>query len=199
MEKSFYTAIKERRSIYGINKDIIISDERLKEIIDFSIKNTPSAFNSQSSRVALLLGNHHDRFWNIAENELRKILPKESFLATEKKVNSFAAGYGTVVFFEDMDVITSLQAKYKIYSASFPVWAQQTNGILQYIIWTSLSMEGYGASLQHYSELIDMTIKKEFNIPLSWKMIAQMPFGKPTIATYEKEFEPIDKRVMLYN
>ena len=126
------------------------------------------------------------------------MVPKDTFPATEQKIDSFAAGYGTIIFFEDIDVITNLQSKFELYSANFPVWAQQTNGILQFIVWTSLELEGYGASLQHYSELIDMTIKKEFNIPSSWKMIAQMPFGKPTIGPSEKEFESLDKRVMLF-
>jgi len=33
--------------------------------------------------VVILLGEQHDRLWNLTKAELRKILPAESFQATE--------------------------------------------------------------------------------------------------------------------
>jgi len=53
--KNFYKAVADRRSFYGINKEVVISDERIKDIIEHAIKHTPSALNSQSTRVILLL------------------------------------------------------------------------------------------------------------------------------------------------
>lgn len=195
MNKNFYDAIKERRSIYSISKESPISDEKIKEIVEYSVKHVPSSFNSQSSRAVVLLGESHDKLWDITMEALRKIIPEENFTSTEQKVNSFKAGYGTVLYFEDFNVIEALQNQFALYKDNFPVWAEQTSGMLQFAIWTALSMEGLGATLQHYTELIEVEVKREFNLPSSWKMVAQMPFGKGTAPAGEKEFTSIEERV----
>lgn len=198
MEKNFFNAIADRRSFYGISKESVVSDERIQEIIEYAVKHTPSAFNSQSARVVLLLKKHHDKLWDITKEALRKIVPPDRFKPTEDKINSFANGYGTVLFFEDNSIVESLQQQFALYKDNFPIWSQQSSGMHQYVIWTSLELEGFGASLQHYNELIEADIKTEWNIPNNWKLIAQMPFGKPTVKPDEKQFEPLDNRVKVF-
>jgi predicted oxidoreductase (fatty acid repression mutant protein) len=198
MSKDFLTAVADRRTFYSISKKIEVSDSRIKEIIDHAVKYTPSAFNSQSSRVVLLLGNHHDQLWNMVKNALRKLVPADKFGSTEEKVNSFQSGYGTVLFFEDMSVIEGLQKQFTLYKDNFPVWSQQSSGMHQFVIWTALEEEGLGASLQHYNEVIEADVKKEWKIPDNWKLIAQMPFGKPTASPDEKQFLPIEGRVKVF-
>ncbi len=198
MAKDFLTAVADRRSFYGIGKEGVISDNRIQEIIEHAVKYTPSAFNSQSTRVVLLIGKQHDRLWDITKEALRKIVPAEQFSDTENKINSFKNGYGTVVFFEDNSIIEGLQQQFALYKDNFPVWSQQTNGMHQYVIWTALEMEGLGASLQHYNELIEADVKKEWNVPANWKLIAQMPFGRPTAQPPEKQFQPLEERVKVY-
>lgn len=195
MSKDFFSAVEDRRSFYGISKEAVVSDERLKEIIEHTVKHAPSAFNSQSARVVLLLENKHDKLWDITMEALRKIVPEASFSSTEQKINSFKNGYGTVLFFEDISVIESHQQQFALYKDNFPVWSEQSSGMHQFIIWTALEIEGLGASLQHYNELIESEVKKEFNIPDHWKLIAQMPFGKPTAQPDEKQFQPLEGRV----
>ncbi|WP_195266181.1 MULTISPECIES: nitroreductase family protein [Clostridium] len=197
MSKNFYDAIKERRSIYSISKESPVSDERIKEVIEDAVKHVPSSFNSQSSRVVVLFGEKHDKLWDIAMEALRKIVPEENFSSTEQKINSFKAGHGTVLYFEDFSVVESLQKQFELYKDNFPVWAEQTSGMLQFAIWTALSIEGLGATLQHYTELIEDEVKREFKIPNNWKMIGQMPFGKGTAPAGEKEFSPIENRVKI--
>lgn len=197
MSKNFYDAIKERRSIYSISKESPVSDERIQEVIEDAVKHVPSSFNSQSSRVVVLFGEKHDKLWDIAMEALRKIVPEENFASTEQKINSFKAGHGTVLYFEDFSVVESLQKQFELYKDNFPVWAEQTSGMLQFAIWTALSIEGLGATLQHYTELIEDEVRKEFNIPNNWKMIGQMPFGKGTAPAGEKEFSPIENRVKI--
>jgi uncharacterized protein len=197
MSKNFYDAIKERRSIYSISKESPVSDERIKEVIEDAVKHVPSSFNSQSSRVVVLFGEKHDKLWDIAMEALRKIVPEENFSSTEQKINSFKAGHGTVLYFEDFSVVESLQKQFELYKDNFPVWAEQTSGMLQFAIWTALSIEGLGATLQHYTELIEDEVKREFEIPNNWKMIGQMPFGKGTAPAGEKEFSPIENRVKI--
>lgn len=198
MSKDFFTAVADRRSFYGISKEAVVSDDRIKEIIEHAVKHTPSAFNSQSTRVVLLLGKEHDKLWDIAMEALRKIVPADSFSSTEDKINSFKNGYGTVLYFEDNAVIESLQNQFALYKDNFPIWSQQTSGMHQFVIWTALEIEGFGASLQHYNELIENDVKKEWSIPENWKLIGQMPFGKPTANPPEKEFSPLEQRIKVF-
>lgn len=198
MSKDFLKAVAERRTFYGISKESVIPDGKIKEIIDHAVKHTPSAFNSQSARVVLLLGNHHDKLWNITKESLRKIVPADKFSSTEEKINSFFNGYGTVLFFEDSSVIESLQQQFATYKDNFPIWSQQSNGMHQFVIWTALEIEGLGVSLQHYNELIESDVKKEWSIPANWKLIAQMPFGKPTAQPEEKQFQPLEERTKVF-
>lgn len=198
MTKDFKTAVAERRTFYGISKEQVVSDEVIKELIEHAVKNTPSAFHSQSARTVLLLEKHHDKLWDITKEALRKIVPADNFGAVEDKINSFRNGYGTILYFEDIQIIESLQTQFAAYKDNFPIWSQQSNGMLQYVIWTALEIEGFGASLQHYTELIEAEVKKEWNIPDHWKMIAQMPFGKPTATPDEKQFQPLDERIKIF-
>lgn len=198
MSKDFLTAIADRRSIYGLSKESPISDDKIKELIDHAVKYTPSAFNSQSARVILLLGSEHDKLWDITKEALRKVVPANNFAPTEEKINSFKSGYGTVLYFEENSIIESLQQQFALYKDNFPVWAQQSNGMLQFVIWTALEMEGLGASLQHYNELIEDEVKKTWGIASSWKLIGQMPFGKPTTPAGEKQFQAIADRVKVF-
>ncbi|MGO1652305.1 nitroreductase family protein [Senegalia sp. (in: firmicutes)] len=193
----FFDAMKNRRSIYSISNSSTVSDEKIKEIVEESIKHTPTAFNSQTGRVMLLLNENHNKFWDITEDALRKVVPQGQFEPTKEKIESFRSGYGTILFFEDQETVKSLQEQFPLYKDSFPSYSLQASGMLQYNVWTGLAIEGLGASLQHYTELIESDIQKEWNINESWKLIAQMPFGKKEEEAGEKEFESLDKRIRI--
>ncbi|HPT88049.1 MAG TPA: nitroreductase family protein [Bacillota bacterium] len=198
MAKDFYTAVADRRSIYGISKDSVVSEEKIREIIEHALTYTPSAFNSQSARIVLLLEAAHDRLWDITKEALRKIVPPDEFGATAAKIDAFQNGYGTVLFFEDQKVVESLQNQFPAYKNNFPVWSQQSSGMHQYVVWTALELEGLGATLQHYGELIETQVKQEWNLPDHWKLIAQMPFGKPTAQPDPKEMQPLADRMRVF-
>jgi len=199
MSKDFISALKNRRSIYAISKDVSVSDEKIVEIVNEAVKYTPSSFNSQSARVVVLLGEQHDKLWNLTEETLRGVVPAENFAPTAEKMAAFRNGYGTVLFFEDNAVIEGLQAQFEAYKDNFPVWSNQSNGMLQLVVWTALEEEGLGASLQHYNPLIDLKVANEWNVPASWKLIAQMPFGKVESPAGEKQFQPLEERVKVFN
>ena len=104
MKKSFEEALKHRRTYYSITNQSPVSDEEIERIVNLAVTHVPSAFNSQSTRVVLLLGENHKKLWHIVKETLRKIVPPEVFKTTEAKIdNSFASGYGTVLFFEAAD------------------------------------------------------------------------------------------------
>ncbi|BFH68515.1 nitroreductase [Paenibacillus dendritiformis] len=198
MSKEFLEAIKKRRSIYAISKESVLSDEQLERLIGEAVLHTPSAFNSQSARVVVLLKEQHDKLWDLTTETLRQVVPAENFGPTEEKMRSFRNGYGTVLYFEDQTVIEGLQEKFALYKDNFPVWSEQSSGMLQLVVWTALEAEGYGATLQHYNPLIDDAVRKEWNLPSTWKLIAQMPFGKPTAEPGEKQFQPLEERMKVF-
>ena len=194
MAQDFLSAVKNRRTYYSISKESPVSDAKIQELIAHAVKHAPTAFNSQSSRVVLLLGKHQNKLWEITREALRKIVPIGQFAATDEKITSFSNGYGTVLYFEDQPTIKDLQDKFPLYAANFPIWSNHASGILQFVIWTALEDEGFGASLQHYAPVIEEEVKKEWNIPSEWKLIAQMPFGKPTAPPGDKDFMPLEER-----
>lgn len=194
----FLDAVKARRSYYGISKEAIISDEKIVEIVQEAVKFTPSSFNSQSARVVVLLGDSSDKFWDITTNTLRAVVPAEHFESTALKMESFKSGYGTILFFEDKTVVEGLQASFPSYAHNFPIWSGHSSGMHQFVVWTALEQEGYGASLQHYNPLIDEEVRTTWSLPDSWQLIAQMPFGKPTAEPGPKEFKPLDERVKVF-
>jgi uncharacterized protein len=199
MKKEFLEAIKSRRSIYGFENRSPISDTEIKNILTIVLTNVPSAFNSQSARFVLLLNENHRKLWNITKEVLRGILPSNRIKATEEKIdNSFATGYGTILFFEDQEVIENFQTQFPAYADNFPGWSAHSSGMHQFAVWTMLADAGLGASLQHYNPLIDERVRNEWNINPKWKLIAQMPFGVPTAQPGEKEIEPLDKRLLIY-
>jgi len=198
--RSFLDAVQNRRSIYGLSNDAVVSDDRIRSIVEFAVKYSPSAFNSQTSRVIVLLGEEHRRFWILTMEALTKVMHGRDTGPTQKKIDSFAAGRGTVLFFEDQDIVKSLQVQFPTYAENFPAWSQQASGILQFILWTALEDNGVGASLQHYNPLVDDAVAKAWDVPPSWKLIAQMPFGKPTAsADPTKTFLPVESRVRFEN
>ena len=121
MERNLKEALKHRRSYYAIDNQTTIPDAEIEEILDFAALHTPSAFNSQSTRMVLLLREQHRRLWDIVRNTLKKTIPAAAYASTEAKINkSFAAGYGTVLFFEDTAIIEGLQKAFPLYHEKFP-------------------------------------------------------------------------------
>ena len=74
---------------------------------------------------------------------------------------------------------------------NFANWSVQTNAMHQFAIWTALSSKGIGASLQHYNPLVDQITTQEFDIPASWKLVAQMPFGDIREKVGEKKYNQL--------
>lgn len=196
--KTFENALKERRSFYAIGKEPVISDTEIQSLIADAVKYTPSAFNSQSSRVILLFGTQHDTLWDMTKETLRPLVPADKFAATEEKVNGFKNGLGTVLYFEDQDIVTGMQEAYPLYKDNFPVWSLESSGMLQSNVWMMLEAAGFGASLQHYNPLIDEKVREKWNVPAGWKLLAEMPFGKPFAKPDEKTFLPVEDRIRIY-
>lgn len=185
---AFIDAISRRRTQYALGPSLPQSQDEVTALIQQAIKLSPSSFNSQSSRAVILYGPSSQTFWNIVKDELRKIVPADAFDATSSKIDGFAAGAGTVLFFENQDVVKGLQEGFPLYADNFPVWSEHASGIAQFAVWSALANAGIGASLQHYNPLPDAAVAAEWNLPSSWKLRAQMPFGSHEAPIGDKTF-----------
>lgn len=198
MTKTFQEAMAHRRSYYALKNESPITDNEIIDIVHSAVKHVPSAFNSQSTRVVVLLHDKHQRVWEITKDVLRKIVSAEAFGNTKNKIeSSFQSGYGTLLFYEDQRPVKALQEQFPRYADNFPIWSQHTNAMHQFAIWTMLEDAGFGVSMQHYNPLIDELVAKEFNIPAEWTLIAQMPFGAPAGEPGEKDYQPLSDRVLV--
>lgn len=198
MSDCFLHTIINRRSIYGLGRDITLKKDILIGKIEAVAKMVPSAFNGQSARVVILLDNHHKRLWEIVSQTLQAIVPAEKFAATEQKISAFSEAYGTLLYFIDTQTVANQQEKFPLYQEKFPVWAEQENGMVQFALWSMLSENLIGANLQHYNPLIDDAVKKEWNLPADWQLTAQMPFGNIKQPPAEKTFIPLEEKVRVF-
>ena len=196
---SFLDHIKQRRTIYAVGKNVALTPEQIESVIKEAVNHSPSAFNSQTSRIVTLFGESHLQFWNMVRETLRKIVPDAAFEGTNAKINSFAAGYGTVLFYEDQDVVKSLQEQFALYADNFPVWSEHSSAIAQFAVWTALSEQNIGASLQHYNPIVDAEIAEIFDIPANWKLRAQLVFGSIEAPAGEKTFMAEADRFKTFN
>lgn len=194
----FLSHIKARRTIYALNKTLPISTDRVQEIVKESLLHVPSSFNSQSNRVVVLLGAEHDKFWDITTAILKSIVPEENFASTAARMAGFKAGAGTVLFFEDQDVVKGMQEKFALYADRFDPWAGHSSAMLQFAVWTALEAEGLGANLQHYNPLVDQKVQQEWSVPSTWKLSAQLVFGGKAGEPGEKTFGPLEQKYRVF-
>lgn len=186
--------MKERRTQYALGRNLAISNEEIDALVRTSIRLSPTAFNCQGSRALVLFGEQSDQLWEIAKGALAQVVPSADFGDTEKRIDGLSAGMGTVLFFEDQQVMREFQGKFPTYADQFPVWADQSNGMAQLAVWTALAEVGIGASLQHYNPLIDAPVAAQWSLPETWKLRAQMPFGSHEAPFPDKQFIPDDVR-----
>ncbi|MCL6236156.1 nitroreductase family protein [Acinetobacter sp. ANC 5579] len=191
---SFLNQIEQRRTIYSIGNNVTLSQDEIEQTIKNAVRLSPSSFNSQTSRVVILFGDAHQKFWNIVRETLRKIVPADAFEGTNGKINSFAAGYGTALFYEDQAVVKALQEQFALYADNFPVWSEHSTAIAQFATWTALAEKNIGASLQHYNPIVDAETAAAFDVPDQWKLRAQLVFGSIEAPAGEKTFIADEER-----
>ena len=187
MNSQFNSLAANRRSIYALGDNLSQTPEEIFDLVKQTIKNSPTAFNSQTVRVVVLFGKSSDKVWEIVEDALRKIAKSpDAFEQTKSKIDSFKAGYGTILYFTDTTIVHQLENDYPSYAANFANWAEQGLGGAQQAVWTALAEQRSGASLQHYNPLNADAIHQVFNLPADWQLRAEMPFGSIEAPAGEK-------------
>ena len=91
-----------------------------------------------------------------------------------------------------------MQDSAPLYADKFPVFAQHSNAMHQYAVWTALASIDIGASLQHYSPIIDDKVTETWDVDKDWELVAQMVFGAIAQPVGDKAFEPLEKRLKVF-
>lgn len=190
-------SLNRRRSIYGLSGVLPVSENCFVDTVESCLLHCPTPFNVQSARVVILFGKKHLQLWQKIREELLNVITDKQVAATNKKINAFARAYGTILFFEDRKALMSLKKQFPQYAKNMRIWTQQANGMLQYMIWQTLAENEVGASLQHYNELITQSVNKMFELPKTWELVAQMPFGSIETEPAEKTFLPLEGRLKI--
>ena len=197
--KTLQQLAEKRRSIYALSNQLPVSNDEIVNLVEHAVLHTPSAFNSQSTRIVVLFGEDHKKLWDITEETLKVIVgDDEKFQGTKDKIAGFRAGAGTVLFFEDKGVVRNMQEAAPLYADKFPIWAHQTSAMHQYVIWTALASLDIGANLQHYNPVIDQRVADAWDIADDWELNAQMVFGAIEQPAGDKAFQPIDERMKVF-
>lgn len=95
-KKTFFEAVAERKTVYALSNESPISDARIHEIVDAAIHESPSAFNSQTTRAVVVLGKKHEELWDAVAAVYKSFLPEDKFAHLKQRFDGHRAGYGTV-------------------------------------------------------------------------------------------------------
>ena len=191
-------AIATRRSVYALNRELPLPPGEIVATIEHALRHAPSAFNSQSTRLLVLFGAEHEKLWDMTADALRAVVPAEAFAPTAEKIAGFRAAAGTVLFFEDRNIIKGLQERFPSYADTFPGSADQAGAMLQYALWTAFATQHIGANLQHYNPVIDQAVAEQWQIPASWTLRAQLVFGGIAAPAADKQFAPVEGRFKVH-
>jgi predicted oxidoreductase (fatty acid repression mutant protein) len=102
MAENLISLAQNRRTIYKLGKTSPVPDSKIEELVNAAILHVPSAFNTQSARLVVLLHDQHERLWDIAIEAFDGLVasgkvPKEIMeKQTLPKLNGFKGAYGTV-------------------------------------------------------------------------------------------------------
>lgn len=187
---SIISSLNQRRSYYKITKELPTNEQTLLETIKQVTELVPDAFNMKSSRLVIVMKEQQDILWDTIDKAFKGLVPKD-------KIAGFAQGAGTILYYIDDEVVASLQKRFPLYADNFPGWALQSSGMLQISLWTALRELKIGASLQHYNPVIDESLRKLYQLPQSYRLVAQMPFGGIAEEPLPKAKEDIALRVRL--
>lgn len=185
---SMMDALQQRRTYYNINKELPVSIEEVRSLVDRLTELVPDAFNMKSSRIVTVSGSRQDALWDAIYDVFEGKVARE-------KIDSFRAGAGTILYFYDRSVVAAMQEQFPLYAENFPVWANHSSAMLQLAIWSSLRELGIGASLQHYNPVIDARVRELLDLPEEYVLVAEMPFGGIVEEPAPKPAENIRERV----
>lgn len=189
--------VKDRRTQYAIGNNTELTNEEIAERLTTVVKDVPSAFNSQTTRIAIVFGDQNVALWDHILDVQKDVLQGEMWDMMSGVMEGAKAGVGTVLFFEDLDAVEAMPVN----GTRGEAYKQNNNANAQYATWLALTEMGLGGSLQHfnvgYEQGFDKSIKELLDLPERWELQAQMPFGSIEGETGEKEYIADSERVVV--
>lgn len=193
----FDTLLKQRRSTYMMSANTAVTEEEIIARLRENVSQVPTAYNSQTTRYVVLFGDANRKLWEHIYTVQKDVLDQQLWAQVSQAVASYQAVKGTVLFFEDHDALEKIPAP----SASRETYKQNNAGNAQLVTWLTLAELGLGATLNHfnigYEQGFDSKIREFFNLPDTYEMTAQMPFGAIEQPAYPKEFMDSEEQVQV--
>ncbi|MBG9979976.1 nitroreductase family protein [Facklamia sp. DSM 111018] len=195
----FIDLASKRRSHYVVGKNVDYTVEEIADYIGKVALEVPTAFNSQTSRLVIVTGEANAKVWNIIHQTQKEVLPAEMYeyfkgLFEGSENNAF----GTILFFEDREAI---KANIPTNEERQEIYKEQNAANTQYATWLALTELDLGATLQHfnvgYKQGFDRSLREALNLPESWELNAQMPFGSIEAEANPKDKMPVDEKVLV--
>lgn len=191
----FTELVKNRRTQYVIGKNTELSNEEITTYITNIVKDVPTAFNSQTTRVAIVFGEESVKLWDHILDVQKDVLQGEMWDMMSGVMEGAKNGIGTVLFFEDLEAVKAMPVN----GTRGEAYKQNNNANTQYATWLGLTQLGLGGSLQHfnvgYEQGFDKSVKELLGLPEHWELQAQMPFGSIEGVVAEKEYIADNDRV----
>ena len=175
-EKAFIEYLQACQPMAKLGKKVHLSQNYLSALIIEAIKSCPSVQGIQGLKFVVLYHEAHQKFWQLVEAQQRQEIPAHVFAATAYKMQACQNALGTILFFEDQQVLQDLAKKQPLLAQQHPNWSAQYLGVASLAAWGILADVGLGAELLHYQGF-DHKLQKQFKLEQSWKLKAQLLFG----------------------
>lgn len=193
----FQELVENRRTHYAIGNNTDLSNEKIVNYVTEIVKEVPSAFNSQTSRLVFVFGEENEKLWDHILEVQEDVLEGEMWDMMSGVMQGAKNGVGTVLFFEDRDAVAQMPAQ----GDREKVYKQNNQANAQYATWLALTELGLGGSLQHfnvgYEQGFDKSIKEMFGLSETWELQAQLPFGSIEGEVDDKEYIADSERVLV--
>lgn len=98
MTNPVISLLQNRRTIYAIGKNIQQTPEQLTELIQEAIRQSPSSFNSQSSRAVILFNTEHEKILGIRQRKLKEYATDEAAAENQQKWIALRQGWELFYF-----------------------------------------------------------------------------------------------------
>src|SRR5690625_4746051 len=184
---AFLDLVEKRRSIYTIGTNSDYTKEEIAERIGDVRKEVRTAFNSQTTRGVVLFDEAKGKFWDHIYDVQKDVLGGDVWEMMSGTITGSKNGIGTVLFFEDIDAVKQMPAQ----GIRGETYKQNNNANAQYAVWLAFTEIYLVETLQNikviYVDGFDRVKKKIFDLPDSYEMLAQMPFGSIEQEAGEKD------------
>ncbi|VEU76477.1 nitroreductase family protein [Mycoplasmopsis columboralis] len=185
----YVNLLKQRRSVFDINKDASLSKNEIVKMLKEIIHVSPTSFNGQSTKVVLLWDKESNKLWeHVKEYTQGKIAPH--------KLPGFLNAQGTVLFYVDEEILQPYTQKTQLPYQEVLNFAREDSAILQVNVWNALTELNLGANLQHYNDAVNDYFKNNPKFS-KLKLLGQMPFGAISSAPQSKEKLDVDQRIIV--